>query len=64
MCGPKSICVHVTCVCEPMGVRRVTNPLELEVQTVVSGHVGALEEQPVPLTTELPLQPSAGIKYP
>ena len=36
---------------------RVSDPLELELQTVVSFHMGPLEEQPVILTAEPSLQP-------
>jgi hypothetical protein len=39
------------------GQMRVSDPLELELQTVVSFHMGPLEEQPVILTAEPSLQP-------
>jgi len=52
------LCALVFCLCVCLCVR-VWDPLELELQTVVSCHVGAgpREEQPVLLTVEPFLQP-------
>lgn len=48
------------CVCTPRACLMTSNPMELEIQTVVSYNMGAsrLEKQSALLLTELSLQPS------
>lgn len=54
---PACMSVHHMRVWCRGGQRRVSDPLELELQTVVSHHVGVpLEEQPVLLIAESSLQ--------
>lgn len=52
------MCICIPCVyITHWGQKRLSDPSQLELQTVVSFYMGPLEEQPVILTAELFLQP-------
>lgn len=62
-----SVCLHMCLYTICMfgacgGQKRVSGPVELELEKVVSHHMDAAQEKPVFLTTEPSLQPSKGLQ--